>query len=53
LLGERLVIRLKNDCYSIFLSADLEFHDVQKSGYLTSRISNDIMAAKSAASNFQ
>jgi ABC-type multidrug transport system fused ATPase/permease subunit len=50
LLGEKIVVALRNDCYKKFISADIDFHDRIKSGELLSRLGSDISTAKSATS---
>ncbi|EAR98602.3 ABC transporter transmembrane region protein (macronuclear) [Tetrahymena thermophila SB210] len=50
LIGERVVIDLRNDCFSKFIHNEISFHDKQHSGELISRLGNDISTAKAAAS---
>lgn len=50
LLGEKIVMSLRNDCFKKFIQSDIEFHDQITSGELLSRLGNDISVAKSATS---
>lgn len=50
IVGEKIIIDLKNDCFAMFIKSDVEFHDKQKPGELVSRLTNDIAMARTAAS---
>ena len=50
-ISERVTIRLKNQAFSKFISYDIEFFDVKKTGELLSRMNSDIAAIRSAISS--
>ena len=50
LLGEKIVVALRNDCYKKFIKTDVGFDDRIKSGELLSRLGSDISMVKSATS---
>lgn len=48
---ERIGIHLRLDVFGSFLTNDIHFFEIYKSGELNSRVGNDINEAKSAAGN--
>ena len=46
MLGEQIIIRLRNDCFEKFIKQDFEFHHRHKSSELNSRLTSDINTAK-------
>lgn len=50
IIGERVIIDIRNDCFKSFINNEISFHEKNHSGELISRLGNDISTAKSAAS---
>lgn len=42
LIGERVIIDLRNDCFKSFIYNQISFHDKHHSAELVSRLGNDI-----------
>lgn len=51
LIGEKVVIEIRNELFEKLLEKDVEFYDQNRSGELVSRITSDVSLIQSAASD--